>query len=127
MITFNGRSIDRRTVGDVVARSEAGRVEHVGARFLVGLQARDRIGEIGAPDEKIFGAGGQREGKSEGAGGFRGRPNTIRRVFALVQRRVGTSGGILDRTAHDTRGGGAPDRLGHRLREHRRTRFRDPR
>jgi hypothetical protein len=57
---------------DLRRRSQAGRVEDVGACSLVRLQPRDRVVEIGVAADVVFGPRRQRERKAESAGRFCG-------------------------------------------------------
>src|SRR6185295_19974251 len=56
---WEGEDVDRQVdrlddPADVLEPAEAGRVENVGARLLVGLQAGDRVGEVGDPVEVVL-------------------------------------------------------------------------
>ena len=51
------RPVDRPDdAGDVGLAAQAGRVQHVGTGFLIGLQPADGVGQIGAAMQEILGA-----------------------------------------------------------------------
>ena len=78
--------------GDLLAAVQPGRVEDVGPRRLVGLQAGDRVVEVGVPADVVLGPGGEREREVEPARAPRPRPRPApRRSRARRGRRRGRS------------------------------------
>ena len=69
------REVDRGDErADVVEVLQSRRVQHVGARRLIRLEPRDRVGEIGAAVQVVLGARGEHEVHSAAVRGFgRGR------------------------------------------------------
>ena len=82
---------------DLLGRAEAWCVEDVGTGLVEGLEARDRVVEIGIAADVVLGAGSERERKAEGVSGFGcGRYPLDRKVeFVDVAARVV----VLDRAA----------------------------
>jgi hypothetical protein len=71
-----GQHVDRAVdladdPADVLETAQAGGVEHVGARLLVGLQPRDRVGQVGPAVQVVLGAGGEDEAGGPRVGGLR--------------------------------------------------------
>ena len=72
------RDVASHDRADLVAAAQAGRVEHVGARALVGLQARDRVVEVGVAADVVLGSRGEREREVERAGRLDAPPRRAR-------------------------------------------------
>ena len=60
--TLTGRSTSRIRLADIGYVAQAGRVEHVGAGLLVGLQPGDRVRQVRPSVQVVLGAGGEHEG-----------------------------------------------------------------
>src|SRR6516162_1502814 len=58
--TFSGRSRDSTTLRISSARASPGE-QHVGAGLLIGLQTRDRVGEVLAAVDEVLGARGEHQ------------------------------------------------------------------
>ena len=97
-------------------RGEAGRVEHVRPRLLVGLEAADGVRQVAAADEEVLRPRGQHERMRVGVRHRRGGAHALDRQLEGVDRFVGARRRILDRAAGETGGRGEADGLGDRLR-----------
>ena len=91
---------------DLPAAAQPGRVEDVGARALVGLQASDRVVEIGIAADVVLGACGEREVEVEAARGSDGRRDPLHRHLERVQLAPVV---VLDRGADRAGAGDAGD------------------
>ncbi len=96
---------------EVVDGRDPGRVEHVGPRRLVGLQAGDGVVEVGPAVQVVLAASGQHE-RPLGPGRIDGRLDAGPRRAEVVDRvgRVGRE--VLDGAAGEPGGGGPGNRPG---------------
>src|SRR5215472_3196306 len=89
---------------DRIEAGQAGRVEDFGARIGEGAEAANRVVEIGAAMEEIFGARGEREGKRQRASGFHRSGNAFDGKREIVDRAALIAAGIFHGAA-DNAGG----------------------
>ena len=86
---------------DLLGLDDQRRVQHVGAGALVGLQAGDRVVEVGVLAEVVLGARREREREADLRRGLGGRGDPLGRVLDVVDAVLGVP--VLDRAAHRAR------------------------
>ena len=82
---------------ELVGVGDGGRVEHVGAGLLVGLEPDDGVGEVAPTVEVVLGTGGDDEAAVAGVGDLDRGSHALCRRRRLVERIVGPAGEVLDR------------------------------
>ena len=88
--------------GDVLPGLDARRIEAIGARLRIGVQAgRSPCSRSAAPTRKRFAAAGQQHAAVVGIDRLARRLDALDRQRALIQRLGRVAGGILDRQAGD--------------------------
>ena len=93
---------------DRVEVGQRRREQDVGAGRFVGLQARDRVGEVGRAAEVVLGARGDREaGERQLARGPNRGDDARRRELDRIERRALVAAVVLDRGADDAGRAGA--------------------
>ena len=85
--TLTGLPTASQTARISSALARPGRVEHVRAGGLVGLQARDRVVEVGVAADVVLRARGQREREAEAARGVGRGGHALDRMVGLVEAR----------------------------------------
>ena len=88
---------------------QARRKQHVGAGFLVGLEAPDGVGEIGIAADEVFRPRREQEFCRQRAGRSDGGLDTAKGVVGVVDGLFRFAGRVLDRPADETDGGGVAD------------------
>ena len=88
---------------------EAGGIERVSARGLVGLEAGDRVVQIGIAADVVLGAADEHEREPEPAGGLRGGGDPLGGMAGVVEPAGRVV--VLDRAAHGAGLGDPDDRL----------------
>ncbi len=103
-------SIDGGDQGlDVVDCGQAWRVEDIGAGLLIGLQSRDRIGEVGIVSNEILRSCGQYQRRVTFVVGRDRCANPLRGEFRVVDL---SAAEVFDRSTRNARLAGSRDRLG---------------
>ena len=106
--------------GDHVAHlrqsAQSGRVEHVSAGRLIGLQPAYRVGHVVAPADQILRPRGEQKRHWQAARDCRCRAHPRHRQVEVVNRVCGVAGEIFDRAADRARLGGEANCLGRCLR-----------
>ena len=105
--TFTGLPTALQTALISSPVAQAGGVEDVGAGPFVGLQARDRVVEVGVAADVVLGARGEHEREAEAAGRLDGGGDPLDRLVEVVEAPRGVV--VLDRAADRARLGGAGD------------------
>ena len=98
---------------DLVERRQAGRVEHVRAGGLEGLEPGDRVVEVGLAPDVVLGARGERERERQRAHRLDRGGHALGRVLQIVEPAGGIP--VLDRAADRADFGNTADRLRCRL------------
>jgi len=98
MRTFTGRSTELTTAANVVLACDAGRVENIGARFLIGLETLDRVSEVTPADQVVLSSCSERERKAQGARTLSRGADSFSRKRFFIDGAVRVPGRVLDRT-----------------------------
>src|SRR5262249_34546652 len=95
-----------------IERRQTGRIEHVGAGLLEGLEALDGVVEVLPAMEEILGARRQGEGEGELPRRLDGGGQTLQSVAEIIDRLSLIAARTLDRAADEPGSGRQPHRLG---------------
>ena len=96
-----------------LARANARRVETIGARVGVGLEPRDRLGEIGAADEEALGAPDEQRVAACLVDGAARGTHPLDGLGQFMERPGRVAGRVLDRQPRDAGLDGEPHALRH--------------
>jgi len=82
--------------GNVAFGGKTGRVQDIGTRFLIRLQALDRVPQIGLAAQVVLRTRRQRERKWKGTRRRHCGADSLNGMFPFIDRMVWASGRILD-------------------------------
>ena len=111
--TFTGRSTDSTTRRMSSELFRPGREQHVGARLLVGLQPRDRVGQIVTPADVVLRASGEHQPDRPRVCDLDGGRDPLAGEVEVVDPIIIAARVVLHRAPSQARLHREPDRLRH--------------